>query len=719
MSPSTQILLSLALGIGAGLFLGELAAPLAVVGDVYIRLLQMTVLPYVVVSLVGGLGRLDHREARRLGVWFLGLLLLIWLLAFAVVSAMPLAFPPLRSASFYSTTLVEPPPAVDFVGLYVPTNPFNALANSVVPAVVLFSIALGVALIGIREKSELLRSLDAIGRALLAISSFIVKLTPIGIFAIAASAAGTMSFAEFGRVQVYLVSYIALALVCTYWLLPGLVSALTPLKSSEVIGVSKDALVTAFVTGSSFVVIPMLAENSKQLLEERLGVGEEGESLVDVIVPASHNFPHAAKVLTLSFILFAGWMSGSSVPYSDYPLLFASGVAATFGSITVAIPYLLDLMHLPHDLFQLFVATGVLNARFGNLLQAMHMLAVTLLGTCAVTGRLRPRPRRIAIYAVVTTVLVAATLAGARALFSWTVDTSYAQDELLERMRPILPRAERVREVDGSVPPAPRSGATRLEQVVDGGVVRVCLRPEDSLPFSYRNRAGEWVGLDVEMANSLARSLRADLDLVVPPTETGIAGLAPYLREGACDIAMGRSALSMDALGVVAFADPYLDLHFGFVVPDHRRREFSDLARVREERGLRIAVPPSGYYEDRFRRLLPHARFTTVRGIQDYLEDGGEHFDAMIYAVEVGSAWSLRYPDYGVVVPVQGTEQVPLAYALPLGEEEWRDAVNAWIALKRADGTVDRLYDHWILGRQATPERPRWSVIRDVLGWVD
>ena len=39
--------------------------------------------------------------------------------------------------------------------------------------------------------------------------------------------------------------------------------------------------------------------------------------------------------------------------------------------------------------------------------------------------------------------------------------------------------------------------------------------------------------------------------------------------------------------------------------------------------------------------------------------------------------------------------------------------------LKRRDNTIDGLYDYWILGRDAENQEPRWSIIRDVLHWVD
>ena len=45
--------------------------------------------------------------------------------------------------------------------------------------------------------------------------------------------------------------------------------------------------------------------------------------------------------------------------------------------------------------------------------------------------------------------------------------------------------------------------------------------------------------------------------------------------------------------------------------------------------------------------------------------------------------------------------------------------VNTWIGLKRKDGTLDAVYKHWILGQDAASVEPRWSIIRNVLHWVD
>lgn len=66
MSLSSRVLLGMALGILVGLFLGEWAASLKVVGHMFILLLQMPVLPYVALSLIASLGRLDYKIAGQL-----------------------------------------------------------------------------------------------------------------------------------------------------------------------------------------------------------------------------------------------------------------------------------------------------------------------------------------------------------------------------------------------------------------------------------------------------------------------------------------------------------------------------------------------------------------------------------------------------------------------------------------------------------------------------
>ena len=117
MSLSSKILLGLLAGIFAGLFFGELAAPLKIFGDIFIKMLQITVLPYILVSLIAGIGRMDLESARRLAYRGTGVLLLIWAIALVMIFITAMAFPSLETASFFGSPAQEDAPAVDLLEL--------------------------------------------------------------------------------------------------------------------------------------------------------------------------------------------------------------------------------------------------------------------------------------------------------------------------------------------------------------------------------------------------------------------------------------------------------------------------------------------------------------------------------------------------------------------------------------------------------------------------
>ena len=66
LSVSSQVVLALLLGVVVGLFFGERIAFLQIIGKAFILLLQMTVLPYIVLSLITGLGNLTYEQVKTL-----------------------------------------------------------------------------------------------------------------------------------------------------------------------------------------------------------------------------------------------------------------------------------------------------------------------------------------------------------------------------------------------------------------------------------------------------------------------------------------------------------------------------------------------------------------------------------------------------------------------------------------------------------------------------
>jgi Na+/H+-dicarboxylate symporter/ABC-type amino acid transport substrate-binding protein len=714
MTFSRKILAGLGLGILTGLFFGERAAALKWAADGFVKLLQMMVLPYITVSIVASLGSLRPSELRTLGLRAAAVIGGLWLVALSFAFLVPLTFPTVQNASFFSSSLVERRPDFNFIDLYIPANPFNSLANNVVPAVVLFSIILGIAVVGVARRERLLDVLDVARDAISAATRFVTRLTPYGLFAIAADAAGTLSLEQLGRLQIYLVAYVAVGLIVSLWVLPGLVAVLTPIRAREVLSESRDALLTAFIAGDLFIVLPGLMNASRTLLDRLSPGDEEPGRLTSVVVPASFNFPHTGKLLSLSFILFAGWFADAPVPLSRYPELALAGLVTFFGSLTAAVPFLLDLFRIPSDTFQLFLATGVVNSRVGSLVAAVHTLVVALLVSCAVTGHIRWRPGPLVTYAGVTAVLIVTVIGGTRVLFA-SAPHEYSKDKVLASMYLLHAPVEAT--VAREPSPLPLDALTTqspLDDIQQRRVLRVCYLPA-AMPFAFFNERSELVGYDIELAHRLAGELGVGLTFV----PAGRAELADLLSGGYCDIAMSGVLVTTLRAREMLFSESYLDETLALIVRDHRREQFATWEAIRDLGAITIVVPDVMYYMNKLRELLPHAILQILPQDDLHLPIDDAHVDAMLLPAERGSAWTLMYPEYSVVVPGPDPIHVPLGFPIGKRDERFANFVNTWIALKRKDGTLDGAYKHWILGQDAAPHQPRWSIVSNVLHWME
>lgn len=125
------------------------------------------------------------------------------------------------------------------------------------------------------------------------------------------------------------------------------------------------------------------------------------------------------------------------------------------------------------------------------------------------------------------------------------------------------------------------------------------------------------------------------------------------------------------------------------------------------------------YYADKLRRYVPNAEIVVLDSPREFFTDKRGDLDAFVYGAASGSSWSLIYPSFSVAIPQPDVLAVPLAYLLPRGDPEMMEFINHWIELKEKDETIERLYDYWILGEMEGRRKPRWSIIRDVLGWVN
>jgi Na+/H+-dicarboxylate symporter len=712
---SSRILIGLVLGVLLGLFAGEPAGALQPVADVYIRLMQMTVLPYLVLTLIVGLGGLDAGSAKRLATRAGLTLIVLSVAALAVIGAMPLAFPPFENASFFSHSMLEPAQPLALSELYVPANPFNALANAVVPAVVLFSTAIGIALIGVPGKKGLLDNLRTIEQAVVRVTRFVIGLTPIGVFAIAAVAAGTMEPATLQRLEVYLVTFGVAALLLTFVVLPLAVTAVTPFRYTEVIGVARDALLTAFVANSAFIVLPILVERANSLMARHGLRTRDTDAAVEVVAPVAFTFPNAGKLLTLLFVPYVAWLTGDPLGPGGYGTLFGVGVISYFAKSQVALPFLMDLVGVPHDYFQLYIPTAIVTGKLDALTSAMCLLAMALISAVATTGALRLRTTQLLATIATIVAAVAVAVVGARLLLAATVDTSYRQMEVVRNMH--LPRGPLPATQRADLPPPEPMGGSVLERIRARNVLRVGYVP-DRLPFTFVNARGELVGMDVELAGRLAQDLGvASVEYFALRWDT----LGDVVAERRVDKVMSVPYVT-ELLRRARYSMPYFDGHLGFVVRDERRHDFATLEQIRRLRrvtlGVMVEIPT---LEALLREFLAgvDVRFTIVDTSQGMPGELPASVDALVMLAESGAAWSLVHPQYSVVVPQPNPLRWPTGVVTRKGSADLGDFVDDWLVVQKASGTVGRAYDYWVLGKGTEVSRRRWTVLRDVLGWGD
>ena len=200
---------------------------------------------------------------------------------------------------------------------------------------------------------------------------------------------------------------------------------------------------------------------------------------------------------------------GTPLSVGQYPAYASVGALVAFGSMNVAIPFILNFFALPSDLFQLYVLGSVITSRLATALAAMHGVVVCLLGAVAITGGLRIKPiARAAGFSIAVTAVVTLVLGF---ILTRVIPYEYTgEDEFVDRSL----AGDPVAAIENEQPVALSSEdlvRPRLAVVRSRGTLRVGYAP-NRLPFAYRNNEGGTIGLDADLVNRLARDLGVTLE---------------------------------------------------------------------------------------------------------------------------------------------------------------------------------------------------------------
>ncbi len=707
------------LGILCGAFFGESAAVLEPVGDVYVMLLQMAVFPFLISALLHGLGSLSQTTAWRLLKSGAPLMLLAWMIVFAALFVLAHAIPEARPpvvAKYGTDQGVS-----QLVSLLIPANPFADLTRNYIPAIVVFCIFYGVAIQRVQRKQGLLESLDAFRQASGTIWSWVVRISPLGVFALFSDLAGTVQLQLLGGLLLYGGLFVIASLILTLWVLPSLIAALAPVSYKEVLVHLQEALVVAVVTSLPITAVPYIVAVAQKLVERENIHDKDRDDVVATTMAVSYPFAQLGNLFVFFFIVFAAFYVHSSLPGTAWASLPAITVLSTVGTpvATVdAVGFIAEYLGMPEDIKLLYVEMMTLTRYPQVLLSTMGIAFVTILVSFAFYGLVRVNAARLTLSIAISIVLVGGLTAAGRSVEPLLIERQanpYVRFTLDSDLAASVNATVQHDQVgDGSLQgTAPPSAGTTMQRIQQSGVLRVGYGPE-VIPFSYLNADGDLVGFDISYAYALARDLGVRLEL---HPITSWDQLSEALGANRFDLALGGIYVTPKRLRDVTVSDTYLETLPALIVDADDTDKFVAWDRSESSEDLKVAVFDSTVIKHLADRFFPEAQFETVADYGISLKD--INFDAAVWTLEQARAWALANVGYTAVVPKDAGAPLSLAFLMPPNSPVFLRYVHDWLDLQRVEGFQAAQKSYWLEGKPRSNNRPRWSILRNVLGWVD
>lgn len=268
-----RILFALVLGGVVGLALGEAAESIKWIGDLFVRLIRMIVVPLVFLSIVSGVaGMGDPRRLGSIGGKVLLLYLATTIMAVSIGLGLGALFQPGAGVDLAAATpqaVGSAPPVADQLMGIVPLNPVAALASGDILAVIFFAVLLGAAILAVGQKAEPVRQVfDGGVEMILFVTRVVMEVAPFGVFALVAWVMGTQGFSVFAHVFMLAAALVLGCLIQILFVHGGLIRIFARLPVVPFFRDISDAVLVAFSTSSSAATLPV----AMRVAEKNLGV---------------------------------------------------------------------------------------------------------------------------------------------------------------------------------------------------------------------------------------------------------------------------------------------------------------------------------------------------------------------------------------------------------------------------------------------------------------
>lgn len=293
-----QILIAMALGILVGMAFSSCSGPSSIngpgdgicgligysrlnistfswMGEVFLRLLKMIVIPLIFCSLINGISHMKVDQLGKVGlvtflVFKISMLIAAVIGLFYVNLIKPGVGFDLSSVTKTSIDHLAVHAHENFLLGIIPSNIFHALSqDNQLIQVIFFALLFGIALVTAGDSAAALsKGFEQIFKIMLRITQWIMVLAPFGVFGLIVKTVGTTGLAPFVSIGKYMVVVMLALSTMLFIITPLLVYFVGGMSPFRFFSGVKDAMLTAFGTSSSAATLPI----SLDCVQNKLGV---------------------------------------------------------------------------------------------------------------------------------------------------------------------------------------------------------------------------------------------------------------------------------------------------------------------------------------------------------------------------------------------------------------------------------------------------------------
>jgi Na+/H+-dicarboxylate symporter len=332
----TKIIIGMILGIAAGIVFKDQAASLQPIGTIFIRLISLIVVPLVFVSLFLGTASMgDLKKLGRIGaktlLYYITTTVIAIIIGLVLVNIVKPGKDVQLEAQYQDVTFQQPEKEISIVDNLIniiPTNPVSALVEGNMLQIIFLAILFGIAVTTISDtkRQTLIHWFDSFNEGIFNVIHMVMKLAPLGVFALIGSTIGKFGF----DVLVSLFKYGILVIIgltihasVIISFAVKIIGKLSPLKFWSAI---RPAMVVAFSTSSSNVTLPVTMES----VEKGLNVPRVISSFV-LPLGATINMDGTALYQCVS-IFFIAQVYGIEISIVKMIIIVLSVVLASIGT---------------------------------------------------------------------------------------------------------------------------------------------------------------------------------------------------------------------------------------------------------------------------------------------------------------------------------------------------------------------------------------------------